>query len=80
MKRRFFYLIAVSLPMLVWSCVGKDPLPDLIPPPPTPGEQGGQGDQGGGSDTETHAWDANRGKEVYPSGTGWTSTDRKSVV
>lgn len=79
MKRRSFYLIAVSIPLLVWSCGGKDPLPDLIPPPPTPGEQGGQGgsgggDGGGGGGTETHPWDANRGKEVYPSGAGWTVT------
>jgi exopolysaccharide biosynthesis protein len=76
MKRGLFYLIAVSIPLLVWSCEGKDPLPDLIPPPPTPGgEQGGQGGEGGGGgSTETHPWDVNRGKEVYPSGTGWTST------
>ena len=80
MKRKLFYLIAVSVPLLVWSCGGKDPLPDLIPPPtPSGGEQGGQGGQGGsgegsGGGTETHPWDANRGKEVYPSGTGWTST------
>ena len=75
MKRNKLYLIAVFLPLLVWSCGGKDPLPDLIPPPtPSGGEQGGQGGQGGGGGTETHPWDANRGKEVYPSGTGWTST------
>jgi len=76
MKRRLFYLTAVFLPLLVWSCGGKDPLPDLIPPPtPSGGEQGGQGGQGSqGGGTETHPWDANRGKEVYPSGTGWTST------
>ena len=78
MKRNKLYLIAVFLPLLVWSCGGKDPLPDLIPPPtPSGGEQGGQGGpggEGGGGGTETHPWDANRGKEVYPSGTGWTST------
>ena len=78
MKRNKLYLIAIFLPLLVWSCGGKDPLPDLIPPPtPSGGEQGGQGGQGGeggGGGTETHPWDANRGKEVYPSGTGWTST------
>ena len=77
MKRRLFYLIAVFVPLLVWSCGGED-LPDLIPPPPTPGEQGGQGGQGGGEGggggTDTHPWDANRGKEVYPSGAGWTVT------
>ena len=76
MKRSKLYLIAVFLPLLVWSCGGKDPLPDLIPPPtPSGGEQGGQGGGGeGGGETETHPWDANRGKKVYPSGTGWTST------
>ena len=82
MKRRFFYLFAVILPLLVASCGGKD-TPDLIPPPtPTPsgGEQGGSGgsggggSQGGGGSTEPKPWDVNRGKEVYPSGTGWTST------
>jgi exopolysaccharide biosynthesis protein len=82
MKRRLFYLTAVFLPLLVWSCGGKDPLPDLIPPPtPSGGEQGGQGGQGSqGGGTETHPWDANRGKEVYPSGTGWTSTVVESGI
>ena len=86
MKRSKFYLIAVFLPLLVWSCGGKDPLPDLVKPPTSSdGGQGGQGGQGGsggsggsgggdGGGTDTHPWDANRGKEVYPSGTGWTST------
>ena len=75
MKRSRLYLIAVFLPLLVWSCGGKDN-PDLIPPPtPSGGEQGGGGSEGGGGGgTETHPWDANRGKKVYPSGTGWTST------
>ena len=78
MKRRSFYLIAVSLPLLVWSCGGKDN-PDLIPPPPNPSgnEQGGGdgGDGGGGGGSETHPWDANRGKVVRPSaGNGWTVT------
>ena len=75
MKQKKRYLIAVFLPLLVWSCGGKDPLPDLIPPPtPSGEEQGGQGGQGGGGGTETHPWDVNRGKKVYPSGTGWTTT------
>ena len=78
MKRRSFYLIAVFLPLLVWSCGGKDN-PDLIPPPPNPSgnEQGGGdgGDGGGGGGSETHPWDANRGKVVRPSaGNGWTVT------
>lgn len=71
MKRAIRLWIVVSFPLLVFSCGGED-LPDLIPPPdpvvtpdptpvtPTPGE--------------SHEWDKNRGKEVYPSGTGWTST------
>ena len=79
MKRRLFYLIAVFLPLLVWSCGGKDN-PDLIPPPPTPsgGEQGGQG---GGGDTPP-AWEANRGKVVRPSaGNGWTvSSVREGIT
>ena len=80
MKRRLFYLIAVFLPLLVWSCGGKDN-PDLIPPPPTPsgGNEGGGG--GGGGDTPP-AWEANRGKVVRPSaGNGWTvSTVREGIT
>ena len=72
MRRKSFYLIAMILPLLVWSCGGED-LPDLIPPPPTPsGGDGGQGGGGGGDDTPP-AWEANRGKVVRPSaGNGWT--------
>ena len=76
MKRRSLYYIAVFLPLLVWSCGGKDN-PDLIPPPPSPsgGEQGGGGD-------ETPAWEANRGKVVRPnSGNGWTvSSVREGIT
>ena len=82
MKRRSIYWIAVFLPLLVWSCGGKDPLPDLIPPPPTPsGEESGQGGQGGGGDTPP-AWEANRGKVVRPSaGNGWTvSSVREGIT
>ena len=82
MKRRSFYWIAVFLPLLVWSCGGKDPLPDLIPPPPTPsGQEGGEGGGGGGGDTPP-AWEANRGKVVRPSaGNGWTvSTVREGIT
>ena len=82
MKRRSLYWIAVFLPLLVWSCGGKDPLPDLIPPPPTPsGEEGGQGGQGGGNDNPP-AWEANRGKVVRPSaGNGWTvSSVREGIT
>ena len=82
MKRRNLYWIAVFLPLLVWSCGGKDPLHDLIPPPPdSGGQQGGQGGSGGGEGggegggTETHPWDANRDKVVRPAaGNGWTVT------
>lgn len=70
--------MAVALPLL-FSCGGKENLPDL-PPPPTPvnpgGEsgEGGEGGEGGGSTTPSGPWDANRGKVVTPSGTGWTKT------
>ena len=88
MKRRSLYWIAVFLPLLVWSCGGKEPLPDLIPPPPSSGgEQGGQGGQGGsgggegGGGTETHPWDANRGKVVRPTaGNGWTVTSVREGI
>ena len=80
MKRRSLYWIAVFLPLLVWSCGGKE-TPDLIPPPPTPsgGEQGGGG--GGGGETPP-AWEANRGKVVRPSaGNGWTvSSVREGIT
>ena len=68
MKRLHLYVIAVSIPLLAWSCGGKDPIPEL--PPPTPETPTEPSDPGG---TETHPWDANRGKVVTPSGTGWTS-------
>ena len=78
MKRRSLYFIAVFLPLLVWSCGGKDN-PDLIPPPPTPSgnEQGGggSGGDGGGGGGGTNPWDSNRGKVIRPAaGNGWTVT------
>ena len=80
MKRGSIFLWVVLLPLLVWSCGGKDN-PDLIPPPPTPsgGDEGGGG--GGGGDTPP-AWEANRGKVVRPSaGNGWTvSTVREGIT
>ena len=88
MKRRNLYFIAVFLPLLVWSCGGKDN-PDLIPPPPTPsgnepggGGSGGSGGDGGGSGGGTNPWDANRGKVVRPqAGNGWTvSTVREGIT
>ena len=87
MKRRNLYFIAVFLPLLVWSCGGKDN-PDLIPPPPTPsgnepggGGSGGSGGDGGGGGG-TNPWDANRGKVVRPqAGNGWTvSTVREGIT
>ena len=75
MRFRHCFLAVVILPLL-FACGGKDPIPDL-PPPPTPsgneGQGGGEGGNGEGGGTETHPWDANRGKVVTPSGTGWTS-------
>ena len=53
------------------SCGGKDPINEL--PPPTPIDNGGNGGEEGGGGSETHPWDANRGKVVTPSGAGWTS-------
>ena len=83
MKRKNLYFIAVFLPLLVWSCGGKDN-PDLIPPPPTPSgnEQGGGGSGGEGGGGGTNPWDANRGKLVRPSaGNGWTvSTVREGIT
>lgn len=75
MRFKHCFLTVVILPLL-FGCGGKDPIPDL-PPPPTPsgneGQGGGEGGNGEGGGTETHPWDANRGKVVTPSGTGWTS-------
>ena len=88
MKRRILYYIAVFLPLLVWSCGGKDN-PDLIPPPPTPsgneqggGGSGGSGGDGGGGGGGTNPWDANRGQVVRPkAGNGWTvSTVREGII
>lgn len=86
MKRRNLYFIAVFLPLLVWSCGGKDN-PDLIPPPPTPsgnepgGGSGGSGGDGGGGGG-TNPGEANRGKVVRPqAGNGWTvSTVREGII
>ena len=76
MKRISLYLFVVILPLVVASCGGKEK-PDLIPPPTPSGNEQGGGQGGGGGEgggTETHPWDVNRGKKVYPSGTGWTTT------
>ena len=74
LRKALIIFLAILPPLLLTGCGGKDPLP--LPPPPTPnggeqgGEQGGNGNGNGG--TETHLWDANRGKVVKPSGAGWT--------
>lgn len=81
MKRRSLYFIAVFLPLLVWSCGGKDN-PDLIPPPPPPsGNEQGGGGSGGSGGGETNPWDANRGKVVRPTaGNGWTVTQVREGI
>ena len=81
MKRRSLYFIAVFLPLLVWSCGGKEN-PDLIPPPPPPsGNEQGGGGSGGSGGGETNPWDANRGKVVRPTaGNGWTVTQVREGI
>jgi len=74
--QKVFWLLAVLPPLLLAGCGGKDPVPEL--PPPTPSGNEGEGGNGSGSGSgsggsETHPWDANRGKVVTPSGAGWTS-------
>ena len=72
-------IIAAVLPLLC-CCDGRDE-PYELPPPVinTPPDEGGDSGDGGGS--TSHAWDANRGKDVTPSGTGWTSkTIREGIT
>lgn len=80
MQLKRIFLAVVFLPLLL-CCGGKEGIPEL-PPPENPSGQGGENPGGnnpgqGGDDnpggTTTHPWDANRGKVVTPSGTGWTS-------
>lgn len=73
--KRFFLLISF-LPLLL-CCGGKEDIVELPPPVVQPGGNGGSGENGGENEDSgngTHAWDANRGKIVTPSGTGWTTT------
>ena len=72
MNLRKALIIIAILPPLVLSCGGKDPIPELPGPNQKENPNNGGDDNGGGS-SETHPWDANRGKVVTPSGTGWTS-------
>ena len=59
------------MPLLLAGCGGKDPMGGGELPPPTPVNPGG----GGTEPSETHPWDANRGKVVRPqAGNGWTVT------
>ena len=80
MKQRRLILLAVALPLL-FSCGGKDNIIN-IPPPPTPVKPNPGGNPGqGGGDKPTGPWEANRGKVVTPSGTGWTKkTVREGIT
>ena len=77
MKLRKLFVWTVILPLLLQGCGGgKTVTPELPPPVVTPPGGGGSGDDGGGGGDDpsgSHPWDANRGKVVTPSGTGWTS-------
>ena len=72
MNLRKALIIIAILPPLVLSCGGKDPIIELPGPNQKENPNNGGDDNGGGS-SETHPWDANRGKVVTPSGDGWTS-------
>ncbi|MCR5002750.1 MAG: phosphodiester glycosidase family protein [Bacteroidales bacterium] len=76
MKKLFNILLLVLFLPALTCCVGKEDIIDLpgpqqeepVDPDPLPDDPG---DQPG---TPSGPWDANRGKVVTPSGTGWTST------
>ena len=64
-------VLTLFLPLLC-CCGGKEDVPEL--PPPTVNPEG-KPDNGEGEPPSTQAeWEANRGKVVTPSGTGWTTT------
>ena len=80
MKRRFIFLIVILFPLLLSDCGGNKITVEVPPPKPvekpddtttpdTPGDE--KPDE---KPDETHPWDANRGKVVTPSGTGWTTS------
>jgi hypothetical protein len=60
MKLNRFIVLAVLMPLLLNGCGGKEPVPELPPPPIV--DPPGSGDEGGGS-----------GVEVTPLGEGWTA-------
>jgi Exopolysaccharide biosynthesis protein related to N-acetylglucosamine-1-phosphodiester alpha-N-acetylglucosaminidase len=68
-SKALYFFVAVSIPLLAWSCGGKDPISELPPPVPVEKPDEKPVDPSPG----TRPWDANRGKVVTPSGTGWTS-------
>ena len=63
MNFKKLYVWIVLFPLLLTACGGSKATPELpgpdVPDIPQPG---------------VNPWDANRGKEVHPSGAGWTST------
>lgn len=78
-------LILVILPLLLVGCGGKDniiePPAPVIVNPDDPDDPDDPGDDNPGDNTPQGAWEANRGKVVRPSGTGWTSsTVRDGIV
>lgn len=87
MKIRRIFIIAAFLPLL-WTCGGKEDVqelpPPVIPTPDNPDDQEDDPDDQGkdpGNTTPEGAWEANRGKIVTPSGSGWTSkTIREGIT
>ena len=70
------FILAVMLPLLVASC-GGGVKPDLIPPPTPvnqPDDEKEENNNNGNDQPGEKPWDANRGKIVTPTGTGWSST------
>ena len=77
MRLNRFLLIIAFLPLLL-SCGGKQVIIDVPPPPIVDPGNPDNPDNGGGTPP---AWEANRGKVVTPSGTGWTSSQvREGIV
>ena len=76
MKSRLTYPWVILLCLLAFAC--QKPEPYNIPGPDDINQngnnQGNNGTDNGNGQSESHPWDANRGKKVVPSGTGWTTT------
>ena len=76
MKHRLTYPWVIFLCLLALSCQKPEPYsipsPDDINKPEN--NQGSTETDNGNGQTESHPWDANRGKTVVPSGAGWTTT------